>query len=363
MRTNLAPVDETVLFNLAAGLVKATQTLTSDATNPDATGTLTIGTTEYTLVANLTAAVAATGVLTSDDTIQTAGKKVTVASQIYTFVDALTVVSTPRQYIPNEVLIGANADATMDNLRGAINGTLADRGTKHSMGTVPNPEMTAGTLSAHAFTVTARTTGTVGNAYAKAEDDAHLDWDGAGATMTGGVDTVANEIKIGASAAATLDNIKSAINGTAGAGTTYSVGTVAHPLVTATTNTDTTQVIEAITGGVAGNAIASTEAATHLSFGATALAGGGSTKGKYIFTDAGVAHRFITTIGALTGTITTAVALYSAEGILFKTLVAAQAESSLSDAPYEVEIKPGDYLLFTASATTSDAEGLELSVR
>jgi len=360
---NIVPIDTTVLFNLASSLVKATQTLTSDATNPDAAGTITLGAKTYTLVANLTAAVAASGVLTSDDTQVTAGKKVTVASQIYTFVEALTVVSGPRQYVPNEVLIGADADATMDNLRAAINGTIAGLGSTYSLGTVANPEMSAGTLLAHAFTVTARTTGTVGNAYAKAEDDAHLDWDGSGAVMTGGVDTVANQIKIGASAAVTLDNIKSAVNGTAGAGTTYSVGTTANEQVTATTNADTTQVFEAITGGVAGNSIASTEDATHLSFGATALAGGSSTKGQYTFTDSGFAHRFITILGDITGTGTVLIALYNAAGTLLKSLVAAQAQSSTSDTAYEVEIAAGDYILFTASAAVSDADSIKLSVR
>src|SRR5688572_4397371 len=60
-------------------------------------------------------------------------------------------------------------------------------------------------------------------------------------TLTG----AAFEVLIGASAAAALDNLKSAINATAGAGTTYGTGTFAHPDVTATTNTDTTQVVEA----------------------------------------------------------------------------------------------------------------------
>ena len=50
------------------------------------------------------------------------------------------------------------------------------------------------------------------------------------------------EVLIG-TAAESLDNLKSAINGTAGEGTTYGTGTVAHPLVSATTNTDTSQII------------------------------------------------------------------------------------------------------------------------
>jgi hypothetical protein len=89
--------------------------------------------------------------------------------------------------------------------------------------------------------------------------------------LTDGI--VANEVLIGASAAAALDNLKSAVNLTAGGGTTYGSATVIHPTITATTNTDTTQVFEAKTAGEAGNALASTETSSHLSFGAVTLTG------------------------------------------------------------------------------------------
>jgi hypothetical protein len=55
----------------------------------------------------------------------------------------------------------------------------------------------------------------------------------------------AYDVKIGASAAITLDNLKAAINGTGTAGTEYYAGTEAHPFFIATTNSDTTQVITA----------------------------------------------------------------------------------------------------------------------
>lgn len=89
-------------------------------------------------------------------------------------------------------------------------------------------------------------------------------------TLTG----AAFEVLIGASAAAALDNLKSAINATAGAGSTYGTGTYAHPDVTATTNTDTTQLVVARLGGTEGNSIASTEASSQLSWGAANLASG-----------------------------------------------------------------------------------------
>lgn len=86
--------------------------------------------------------------------------------------------------------------------------------------------------------------------------------------------TIPYEVLIGISAAVALDNLKSAINGSAGAGTEYSTGTVAHPNVTATTNTDTTQVVEAAVAGGAGNGIATSENGTHTSWGATTLVTG-----------------------------------------------------------------------------------------
>jgi hypothetical protein len=72
-----------------------------------------------------------------------------------------------------------------------------------------------------------------------------------------------NEVLIGVSAAVSLDNLKLAINqgGTnfptavdnSGVGSTWSTGTVRHALVNATTNTNTTQVVEANQYGTAAN--------------------------------------------------------------------------------------------------------------
>lgn len=91
-------------------------------------------------------------------------------------------------------------------------------------------------------------------------------------------DTMAavNDVKRGASAAVSLDNLKAAINGTGTAGTEWFAGTVAHTTVTATTNTDTTQVIQAIHYGTAGNAIVVSEASTHLSWGSVSGGAEGS---------------------------------------------------------------------------------------
>lgn len=89
-------------------------------------------------------------------------------------------------------------------------------------------------------------------------------------------DTLAQayDVKIGASDAITLDNLKLAINGTGTAGTHYFAGTVAHSLVIATTNTDTTQTVHSRTYGTANNTLATTETMANGSWADTTLGGG-----------------------------------------------------------------------------------------
>lgn len=95
-------------------------------------------------------------------------------------------------------------------------------------------------------------------------------------TLTG----AAYEVLIGAAATNSLDNLKAAINGAAGEGSTYGVGTVRHPDVFAATKTATTLVIWARQAGTAGNAIATTETMANWSWGAATLAGGAAAGAK-----------------------------------------------------------------------------------
>lgn len=74
--------------------------------------------------------------------------------------------------------------------------------------------------------------------------------------------------------AVALDNLKSAVNATAGAGTTYGTGTKIHPDVTATTNTDTAQTFEYNNLGVVGNTIVTTETGANASFAAATMQNG-----------------------------------------------------------------------------------------
>lgn len=89
-------------------------------------------------------------------------------------------------------------------------------------------------------------------------------------TLTG----AANEVLIGANASASLDNLKAAINGAAGAGSTYGRNTVPHADVIAGAKTATTLVLIAKREGTAGNSLASTETLTNFTFGGATFAGG-----------------------------------------------------------------------------------------
>ena len=99
--------------------------------------------------------------------------------------------------------------------------------------------------------------------------------------------TTANQVLIGTSAgtgqsaAVALDNLKAAVNLTGSPSALYGTLTVINPLVTATTNTNTTQLFEAKSPGIEGNLIATTETAATLSWGAPTLTGatGGTTEG------------------------------------------------------------------------------------
>lgn len=87
---------------------------------------------------------------------------------------------------------------------------------------------------------------------------------------------VPNEIKIGASAAATLDNVKLAVNGGTNAGE-YSTATQQNPLVDATTNTNTTQLFVKRAGSPKRD-IRFEENATHLTINAV----NGKLLGSYV---------------------------------------------------------------------------------
>lgn len=85
---------------------------------------------------------------------------------------------------------------------------------------------------------------------------------------------VDGNVLIGANAAATLVNLKAAINLEAGAGTLYAAAMTSNTQVKATAVTATTLVVSAKIPGTVGNNIPATETQTNASWGAAVLAGG-----------------------------------------------------------------------------------------
>jgi len=273
----------------------------------------------------------AKAMLTLSGTVANA-ETVTVNGRMYTFLTVLTGGT-------DEVLIGASAAASLDNLKMAVNRTTPAISNFGGSGPVVYSVATAHT-TVQATTNTDTTqlfealaVGTAGNAYTMAEAIANgtvtspfsgglaaatftvvavsedsgqtYQWQFEDATVKAlGLLTsntvapadgdtvrvgdttytfktaltspaVANEVLIGASAAIALDNLKSAVNATAGAGTTYGTGTVANAQATATTNTDTTQLFEALVAGEAANAYVTTKDSINLKWGAPTLVNGG----------------------------------------------------------------------------------------
>ena len=105
----------------------------------------------------------------------------------------------------------------------------------------------------------------------------------------------ANEVLIGANAAATLANLASAINGSTGAGTTYGAPTVANASAVAVSGATTVSLV-AKAAGTAGNSVATTTTDVGNTFGAATLTGGGT--GVATLTTAVLAQAALTNINA-----------------------------------------------------------------
>lgn len=93
-------------------------------------------------------------------------------------------------------------------------------------------------------------------------------------TWRASVSTTANEVKIGATASDSLDNLIAAINAGAGGGTVYGSATVANPKATAAAGTGDTMIASAVAVGELGNGVVTTETMTNGSWNRAAMAGG-----------------------------------------------------------------------------------------
>jgi hypothetical protein len=148
--SKVPPVNASTSFSIVAGLsnTAATQTLTSNQTNPNVGEIITIGPTQYKFVLAFSGAA-------------------------------------------NEVLIQPTADQTMSALIAAIN-NQSGSGVTYSLGTPKDPTVVAGVLTSHHFTVTAIVGGNVGNSVATYSTAASTTW--GAATLTGGDAADTNQI-------------------------------------------------------------------------------------------------------------------------------------------------------------------------
>lgn len=126
----------------------------------------------------------ATGTLTGSGSSNVAdGDTVTIGTTTYRF------KSTMAQVNDIQIAGSGNSDTSLTNLIDAINGT-GTAGTNWYAGTVANTQVSAGSLSAHAFTVTAIIGGLAGNSIGTTKSSSIVSW--GGSTLSGGSDAAAN---------------------------------------------------------------------------------------------------------------------------------------------------------------------------
>lgn len=163
------------------------------------------------IIVNLktSAGVKASTVLTSSNTNVTNGKKVVIGGTTYTFKDTLAAVG--------DVKKGASADATLLSLAKTINGT-GTAGTDMFAGTPAHTQVdSTAAVASHTITLTAKSVGTAGNAFASTTDETTLSF--TGATFAGGEDV--NQVL------STADEIKTAIAGVTAAAALVATADVA----------------------------------------------------------------------------------------------------------------------------------------
>ncbi len=244
-------------------------------------------------------------VLTGDAIV--AGNVVVIGTRTYTF-----------RAIPDttldEIGLGASTEEALTNLYNAINGDYGS--------VVANTQVVAVAKDATTVTVRGRVPGTSLNTVATTGTALRTVWadttlgGGTGASNPGvttgaatvtlgavtytivdalsetyGASAVAYQVLKGASEATMLDNLKLAVNGTGTAGTQYSTGTVAHPFLIATTNTDTVQTFVSRSVGNAAattavNALATTDTLANTAFADTTFGGGTGNSNPAVTSDA-----------------------------------------------------------------------------
>lgn len=93
-------------------------------------------------------------------------------------------------------------------------------------------------------------------------------------TWRAAVTTTANEVKIGATASDSIDNLIAAVTAGAGSGTVYGSATTVNLTASASAGAGDTMTVTALTAGTSGNSIVTTETMANGSFGGGTLSGG-----------------------------------------------------------------------------------------
>jgi flagellin len=255
-----------------------------------ATGLLsasTLNMSETPATATLTAAsTAATDTITASNAAAAANDTVTIGGRVYTFVNqsAGAVTASAGETV---VYYGADQTASMHNLMLAITGGTG-AGTLYAYGTgagAANTQVTA-TDSTGVLTLSATASGTTGNgitvsanfataanvAVATPTTSGGLDLNGQAAagdqvkignqtytfvTAANLNNSTANEVVLGSTEAQSLANLTAAVNGSSGAGTSYSSSTSKNASATAAAS-QTSITFTALTAGAGGNSIVAT---------------------------------------------------------------------------------------------------------
>ena len=288
------------LFDGLAGGAQASTILTS-------AGAVTVayhGQNELTSSGAMVAGSHAVSVMTGDAIV--AGNTVTIGTTVYTFRAGSSIVGGGSAY---DVALGTTLTIALANLRKAINGT-GTQGLEYGIGTVAHTQVVCTASDATTITVYGRVAGTTLNTVATTGTATRISWadttlgGGTGASDAGvttggavvalggitytvvaelsetlGATAVPYEVLKGASEATMLDNLKSAVNATSGAGTTYGTGTAVNPYFVATTNTDTVQTFRARLVGdttftTAINALTFTEGMANTAWADSTMGGG-----------------------------------------------------------------------------------------
>lgn len=202
----------------------------------------------------------------------------------------------------DDIFLGNNDAEALDNTKHIFNGT-GTPGTHYFTGSVPNADAVATDNAATTQKFIARVPGVAANTLPTTSSGATLSWadttlgGGTGASNPGvapetvtadgevysfvnvlsetnGAAAIPNQVLFGVNSAAALDNLKLAMNHGATEGTNYSTGTVVHPTLTATTNEDVSQVVEAKIKGTAAESIAVDDTLSNGAWADTNLAGG-----------------------------------------------------------------------------------------